>query len=626
MNKEVAGRYNIISIIKFILAMGISLFSLYTAAFGNYTSMIQGSIHLLFILPLIFLSFPFNKKNLGIADILLAVLGFISAGYMFVNYDAIIMRYGAMTQIDFFIGVLAVIMVLEATRRTVGLALVIISLVFIGYAFIGPSLPGFLNHQGYSLDEIAYQLYMTGEGIFGTPLTVAATVIVLYVLFGAFLDKSGGGKFFIDLANSLTGSFRGGPAKVAVVSSGLMGSISGSAVANVATTGAFTIPLMKKMGYKPHVAGAIEAVASTGGQIMPPVMGAVAFIMAEYTQIPYIEVIKYAFIPAFLYYFSVYWMVHLEAVKSGIEGLPKEERPLLISVLKSKGHLILPLIILVALMIYGFSPILTGFYAIVFTILIGAIRKETRLSFKNAIKALEDGAKSMLIISAACACAGVIIGIVTLTGIAATFSSMLVDAAGGSVLFLCVLTAVSSLIMGMGLPTAACYILLATMVAPALTNLGVSVIAAHLFILYYGCISVITPPLALAAYTGAGIAGANINATGFTAFRFGIVAYIVPFMFVFGPPLLLDGSISEIITAIITSLVGTILLTCGVQGWMLRRATPIERIILIVAALTLIKPGLVTDSIGLLLGGSILAYQFLRGNYYNKAKSVKGEV
>jgi len=232
----------------------------------------------------------------------------------------------------------------------------------------------------------------------------------------------------------------------------------------------------------------------------------------------------------------------------------------------------------------------------------------------------------MLIISAACACAGVIIGIVTLTGIAATFSSMLVDAAGGSVLFLCVLTAVSSLIMGMGLPTAACYILLATMVAPALTNLGVSVIAAHLFILYYGCISVITPPLALAAYTGAGIAGANINATGFTAFRFGIVAYIVPFMFVFGPPLLLDGSISEIITAIITSLVGTILLTCGVQGWMLRRATPIERIILIVAALTLIKPGLVTDSIGLLLGGSILAYQFLRGNYSSKAKSVKGEV
>lgn len=625
MNYEIAGRYNLVSIIKFLLAIGLSLFSLYTAAFGSYTSMIQGSIHLLFILPLVFLNFPFNKKNLSIADIILAILGFMAAGYMFINYNEITMRYGTVNTTDLIFGILAVVLVLEATRRTAGLALSLLAVIFILYAFTGTYLPGILGHQDYTLNQIIYQVYMTGEGIFGVPLTVAATVIVLYVLFGAFLDKSGGGMFFIDLANSLTGSLRGGPAKVAVVSSGLMGSISGSAVANVATTGAFTIPLMKKMGYAPYVAGAIEAVASTGGQIMPPVMGAVAFIMAEYTQIPYIEVIKYAVIPAFLYYFSVYWMVHLEAMKSEIKGLSKEERPQLVEVLKSKGHLLLPLIVLVYLLIKGYSPMLTGFYSIVFTIIIGAVRKETRLSLKNAVLALEDGAKSMLIISAACACAGIIIAIVTLTGIVANFSSILVDMAGGNVLFLSVLTAVASLIMGMGLPTAACYILLATMIAPALINLGVSVIAAHLFILYFGCISVITPPLALAAYTGAGIAGANINKTGFTAFKFGIAAYIVPFMFIFGPSLLWDGSIWEIITTIITSLVGITLLACGVQGWMLRKANVVERLFLIAAALCLIKPGLLTDGIGLLLGFSILVFQYYGKNYFKRSKSKKLE-
>ena len=426
------------------------------------------------------------------------------------------------------------------------------AILFLLYARFGPYLPGMLGHRGFAWKSIIRHMYLTLEGILGIPISVSSTFVFMFILFGTFLDKTGVGRFFIDLAYSLTGHLKSGPAMTAVVASGFMGSISGSSVANTVTTGAFTIPLMKETGYKPYFAGAVEAAASTGGQIMPPVMGAAAFIMAEFTGIPYVKIIAAAAIPAVLYYFAVGIMVHLEASRLGLKGIPKDGLPKLRNIIKTQGYLLLPLFVIVYFLVKGYTPLLAAFYAICISVVIAIIatlvKGDKSFGFKEFFSALEQGAKGSIGVACACACAGMVVGVVTLTGLGLRVAELIVTLAQGKLFLTLFFTMIASIILGMGLPTTAKYIVLATMAVPALLKLDVNLMAAHLFILYFGVIADITPPVALAAYAGAGIAGANSMKTGFQAVKLASAAFIVPYIFAYDSSLILvedviDGNI-----------------------------------------------------------------------------------
>ncbi|QUH24805.1 TRAP transporter permease [Serpentinicella alkaliphila] len=586
-----------------ILAIAMSLFHLYTAGLGSLLVMKQRSTHLLFVLSIGFLLYPIsktrNKNKIPFYDWIFAGAGVVVTSYIFLNFESIVRRGGMPTTLDIVFGITAVLLVLEMTRRSIGPELPIIAVIFIAYAFAGPYLPGVLGHRGYTLRRLVNQLYMTTEGIFGTPLGVSATFVFMFILFGSFLEITGVGQFFIDLAFSIAGHKKGGPAKAAVLASGFMGSISGSSIANTVTTGAFTIPLMKKVGYKPNFAGAVEAAASTGGQILPPVMGAAAFIMSEFTSIPYITIVKSAVVPALLYYLGVTVMVHLQASKQGLVGIPKEELPDLKATFSSGFHLLLPLIAVVGFLV-KYSPLKAAFNSIIIALVVCLFRKHTRIKPAAILYALEDGAKKAISVASACACAGIIVGIVTLTGLGLTFANLIVSFAGGKLLPTLILTMVASIILGMGLPTTAKYIVLATMAAPALVQLGVPLIAAHLFILYFGVIADVTPPVALAAYAGAGIAGGDSFKTGLQALKLGSAGFIVPFIFAINPSLLLINvsPIGAIVT-IATACVGIISFGAGIQGYLFTHARHYERALLLAAALMLIHPNVVIDGIGL---------------------------
>ncbi len=461
-------------------------------------------------------------------------------------------------------------------------------------------LPGILQHRGYSISRIAYQMYLTQSGIMGVPLGVCATVITLFILFGAFLEQSGGSKYFVDFAQLITGRSCGGPAKSAVVASGLMGTISGSTVANVVTTGNLTIPLMIKTGYSKVFASAVEAVASSGGQLAPPIMGAAAFLMAEMTGIQYVDIAFSASIPALLFYVSLFCMVHFEAKRMAIKPMNLAQLPKK-SVVLEGVHLFLPLVALIYLLINNYSPMYVGFWTILGTIAVSYARRNTRLNLRNIFNALKSGALNMMPVTAACASAGIVIGAVTVTGLPLKLSVLLIDLAGGSQFALLILTMVASLVLGMGLPTAPAYILLATLVAPALVQTGVPVIAAHMFIFYYGIISGITPPVALAAYAASGISGADPNRVGFKACSIGIATYIVPFMFVYGPALVNIGSLFAVLTSTLTALIGVVSLAVAVEGFFVKRCPIWQRIAFGAAALLLVYPEIATDVTGLVL-------------------------
>jgi TRAP transporter 4TM/12TM fusion protein len=421
------------------------------------------------------------------------------------------------------------------------------------------------------------------------------------VIFGAFLEASGTGQMFMDFATSLVGGARGGPGKISCVSSSLFGTISGSAVANVMVDGWLTIPLMKRTGFRHDFAAAVEAVASTGGQIMPPVMGAAAFVIAEFTGVPYIDICKHALIPALLYYLALFMAIHLEATKTGLMGVPKEERPRLGHVLVTQGHLFLPLAVIVYLMLAGYTPMYACIYATVAVIVLAALRAKTRMGVREILHALEFGAKNMLPVAAACACAGIVVGIINLTGLGLKFTGLMLYVAGDSLAPALFITMITGIILGMGLPTTAAYIVQAALLIPALIKLGVPLIAAHMFVFYFACISAITPPVAMAVYAAAGIAGSNLWRTGITAVKIGATGFIVPFMFAYGPSLLFLGTWWEILTAVATASLGVILLSAGLVGWFLREARFLDRVLLVVAAVLLIKPGLYTDLMGLAL-------------------------
>lgn len=600
-----------------VIAIGMSLFHLYTAGFGTLLSVRQRSLHLILAFTLGFMLYPAGKRSsktkASILDFGLAAIAIVVFGYLFVFVEEIARKGGDVSQIDIILGGLAILLTLEVTRRVVGPELPIVAILFLMYAKFGPYLPGVLAHRGFSYERIISHMYLTTEGLLGIPTGVSATFVFMFILFGAFLDKTGVGKFFIDLAYGLTGHLKSGPAMTAVVASGFMGSISGSSVANTVTTGAFTIPLMKRVGYKPHFAGAVEAASSTGGQIMPPVMGAAAFIMAEFTGIPYIKIIAAAAIPAVLYYFAVGTMVHLEASKLGLKGLPKEQLPSARKIMLNQGYLLVPLFVIIAFLIMGFTPLLSAFYAIGISVFmavaVSLIKKDHSFTPALFLSALEGGAKGALGVATACACAGMIVGVVTLTGLGLRIAELIVTLAQGMLIPTLFFTMIASIILGMGLPTTAKYIVLATMAVPALIKLEVNLMAAHLFILYFGVVADITPPVALAAYAGAGIAGANSMKTGFQAVKLASAAFLVPYIFAIDPRLILVKEIVgdqvtfmpfyTAIPVILTAMLGIVCLGAAVENFLLVKCRIYERVFLLAAALSLLVPGLYTDAFGL---------------------------
>ena len=600
-----------------ITAITFSLFQLYTASFGLLPAQMQRAVHLLFVLFLSYLLYPVRRgarqTRIPWYDGILSVLAASCAGYIAYNYTGLMDRAGAFTTLDIIVGIVGILVVLEACRRVVGLPILIIACSFIAYAFLGPYMPGFLNHRGYSFRRVVGHLFYTTEGILGLPLGVSSTFIFLFILFGAFLDKTGIGKFFIDIANAIAGFSAGGPAKVAVISSAMMGTISGSSVSNTVGTGSFTIPLMKNLGYKPEFAGAVEAAASTGGQLMPPIMGAAAFLMAETLGIPYLQVAVAAIIPAVLYFSGIFIMVHLEAKKLGLKGIPRDQLPRISKVMKEQGHLILPLITILYFLIQGSTPMKAALYGIITSVLAGMLRKNTRMGLRDFLEALENAGRTILGVAIACATAGIIIGIVTLTGLGLKMASGLVALAGGLKLPTLIFTMLASIVLGMGIPTTANYLITSTITAPAVVQLGVPVLAAHFFAFYFGIVADITPPVALATYAGSAIARGNPFKTGLTATRLAIAAFIIPYMFTLNPIILFIGATPlRVIQVLTTSLIGMLGVGAAMEGYLLGSVKIWERILYLAGGLLLIDPAYTTDMIGILLIITALLSQRIR--------------
>jgi TRAP transporter 4TM/12TM fusion protein len=604
------------TIIITVVGVAMSIFHIFTGQFGVYSAMIQRPVHLAFAFVIIFLLHPSKKEGgkwwMLFLDGVLILLSLFTLVHLVASFQEVVFRGGAATKLDLWLGGLLILLILEGTRRVLGWPLPIIASVFILYALFGKYLPGLWGHRGVDLESLISYQYLTTEGIFSLPLGVSATFIYIFILFGGFLVASGTGEFFIDFANSIAGHAIGGPAKVAVVSSAFFGTISGSAVANVVGTGSFTIPLMKRLGYRPAFAGAVEAVASTGGQIMPPVMGAAAFIIAEMLGIPYIKVAIAAAIPAILYYFALMYMVHLEAIRLGLRGLPKEELPNLWSTLRGRGYLLIPAILLVYWLTVGYSPMKAGVWAIGSVFVFSFFRRATWMGPMKLIEALKRGGTGCLEVATACACAGIVVGAITQTGLGLKFSTIVIEASKGYLPLALTFIAITSLILGMGVTTSAAYILTVILGGPVLVKLGVLPLAAHLFVFYYACLSCITPPVALAAYAGAGIAGANPFTVGFIAMRLALVAYIVPYFFVFQPVLIWQGDLLNILWAFFTAILGCIALGSGLMGQMLGKLGILSRLLLVGGGFALIKPGIYTDLFGMVVLSVILVLQFLK--------------
>ncbi|PAQ13137.1 C4-dicarboxylate ABC transporter [Bacillaceae bacterium SAOS 7] len=613
--------------IVFFGLLAFSLFQLYTAIFGVFTAQIQRSVHLGFALALIFLLYPANRKKRSIGkfqvawyDIVLAILSVYVGAYWPANIDEIVMRAGILTQMDFYTGLLAVILVLEATRRAVGLPITIIAILFLAYGYFGSYMPDFLSHRGLSGERLIQTMFFTTEGILGTPLAVSSTFIFLFLLFGAFLVKTGVGQYFNDLALAIAGRSTGGPAKVAIFSSALQGTISGSSVANVVTSGSFTIPMMKKLGYKKEFAGAVEAAASTGGQLMPPIMGAAAFLMVEFIGggLTYWDIAKAAVIPAVLYFTGIWIMTHFEAKRIGLKGLTKEQMPNRKEIFKQL-YLLLPIVAVIVLLMSGVTVTYAALYSILISIIVGFINRAAKMRWKDIIFALVDGARTALGVAAATAAAGIIVGIVTKTGLGLKLANGLLDLAGGLLLPTLFLTMIASIILGMGSPTTANYVITSTIAAPAIILLGVPDLSAHLFVFYFGIIADITPPVALAAFAAAGVSGGEPIRTGMQSAKLAIAAFIIPYVFVLSPQLLMiDTTPLQLVWVIFTALSGMIAIGAGMIGFWMRKLQWGERVLSITAGLLLIYPERISDVTGLTLFVALLVIQWFWKRDENK--------
>ena len=566
-----------------------------------------------------------NSKKAWFLDVLLIALSIATFVYALIEVDDVMERGGlSNTDADLIFGTVAVLIVLEITRRIVGWALPLIAMLFIAYAAFGFVIPGELGHRGYSYSRVISTLY-TYDGILGMPTAVAATFVAMFLVFGAILEATGAGNFFMDLARGLAGNQRGGPAKIATVSSAFFGTISGSAVANVAATGTFTIPMMKRIGYSPTFAGAVESTASTGGQIMPPVMAAGAFIMAEILATSYVSIMKAALVPAILFFVTVWITIDLRAAKLGLKGIPRAELPSVPKLLLSKGYILTPLVVLlIMLILVKSSPIKAAFWAMVSTLVVSYFRRETMLSPMGLVKALDRGGRSVIKVIAPCACAGIVVGAVGLTGFGMKIASLIMAFSGGIQFIALMLSMVVALLFGMGLPTTVSYLLCVAVLAPALIEMGILPIAAHLFIFYFACLSGITPPVGLAAFTGAGIAGSPPMETAFQAVKLSIAAFILPYMFCYHSSFLLMGSVVEIGQAILTALLGCWAIVVFLEGWLFGKCDIVVRLVFLSASLCLIYPGWKSDIAGvtLLTVGALLSWFKVQ----NEKKAVQAEV
>lgn len=603
MKRTLKGKYKLIASIT---AISLSIFELWVNSFGIMLDIKRNAIHLGFLLMLVFLFYPATRRsNLekpSPLDIILSILGLSVGLYILLFYDDLFARAGIAITRDYIFAILCIILLLEASRRSVGLAFCGLVVFFLLYAVYGYIFPGIFRHPGVSWTRTLYRMYLTYEGILGVTLSVSSTFIYLFILFSAFLEACGTAEFFNDLAIALAGSKRGGPAFVAVIASALMGTLSGSAVANVATTGTFTIPLMKKVGYKPHFAGAVEAAASTGGQIMPPIMGAAAFIMASFLQISYVKIMIAAVIPALLYYFAIAANVYLEAKRLNLRGVPPENLPSLKEVLLKRGFMISPLIVIMYLLLTGRTPLMAGFGGIITTILVSFIRKETRLTLRKLIRALEEGAYSALQVGIACAACGIIVGVAAVTGIGSIVAYSLLELSGGIPLVALFMIMIACIILSMGLPSTALYIVVATVAAPALINLGFLPLAAHFFVFYFGALSNVTPPVALASYTAAGLAGSDPTRTAITGLKLTLAGFIIPFVYTFNPMLLAQNiSLFPFITSLAECIVGVIALAIGTIGYTWREIKLWERGLFFLSAILLLLPLKMSSLYGIVL-------------------------
>ncbi|MFN3662000.1 TRAP transporter permease [Yoonia sp.] len=632
-----------------LTAITMSLFQMYTAGISPMGLFYQRSAHLGFVLFLAFLIFPItgatrSRGTLGwIADAGFLTAAFLSGFYIFYFLDDIVSRAGWWSRTDIIMGIIATVAVLEASRRVVGLGMTIIGLIAIAYALAGPRgalpwlgewMPGILSHRGASVDRLIGQLYLGQEGIFGLPLGVAATYVFMFVLFGAFLEVTGAGKFFIDLAFAATGRKPGGPAKAAVIASAGMGSISGSAIANVVTTGAFTIPLMKKLGYKPKEAGGIEAAASTGGQITPPLMGAGAFLISEYTNVPYIEIVMVSIFPAILYLGTVYLFVHLVAMKAGMTGMKASELPVIRHVLAAGWQFIVPLLVLIYLLVNNISPTRVGFWAIISVIAVTALRSGFTLivldpqngkplsfdrlrdavisGLKLMAQALELGARNAVAVSVACAVAGIIVGVVGLTGLGLKFSSMMISMSGGSLVLALIFVLIASLILGMGLPVTAAYIVLIVLVGPALSNeFGVPLLIAHLVVFWYSQDSNVTPPIALAGFAGAAIAGSKPMETSMQAWKYAKGLYLIPAFMVFNPEIIMGGETWYVIWTGVLVVIGLVGFAAAIEGYLFTWMDKLSRLLIIPGVICIFNPSELIEAAGGMFVLALLVWNFV---------------
>ncbi len=634
-----------------ILLAALSCFHYYTAGFGLLRESTHRGIHLAFVLGLIFLVFGFTKKSktdgflaigrIPIYDWLLAIVAAVTCFYVPFVFDDLAFRVGDPLPVDVIFGSLMVILTLEATRRSMGIALPIIALGFILYALFGQYAPGVLVHPGASWKGLVNHLYLTSQGIYGIAVGVVATYVFHFVLFGVLANRVGAGQLFIDLASCVAGRYAGGPAKVSVFSSALFGMISGSSIANTVTTGALTIPAMKRVGYRPHFAAAVEATSSTGGQITPPIMGAAAFIMIEFLEMPYRTILLAATVPALMHYLGIFTMVHLEAKRLGLRGLRPDEMPQFVKVLREGWPALIPLVLLIAIISSGRTPYNAAFWGITACIVVGFLNPRNRLTLPDLYGCLKLGAKYALAVGAAAAAVGIIVGVVSLTGMGFKVSFMvtstaqqlaelivpfipfgLTDLSGATLFLTLIFTAIACILLGAGIPTTATYIVLVSIAAPALGLLGVAPIVAHFFVFYYGVLADITPPVALAAYAGAGIAGANPFKAGNTAFRLASAKALVPFVFVYSPAMLIvtDGFTWQVfVSTVIGCAIGIMLIGAALTGYFLTNMTMVERVVTFFAALLFVAPGIKSGAIGLVLIAPVLVSQFVRTNRKRKS-------
>ena len=618
--------WNIRRILIFTIAIAMALFHMYTAGVRQLPGVQQRTIHLSFALALIFLMFPFKTKSdeaekakvadehrpLSTMDISFLILSFFIGLYVFIEYENLSFRTGMPNFLDSLCSLLAIILVLEATRRVIGWTMVIICFLGFVYLAFGNYLPHYLAHTGFTFEQVINFIFFSTDGILGPALAVSATIIVVFIIFGSFLQTSGAGPLFIDTGMAFFGKYRGGPAKAAVLGSCLFGMITGSQVANVAAVGVFTIPLMKKGGYRPEVAAAIEAVGSTGSMIMPPVMGAAAFIIPEIIGGTYLDVVRAAIIPALLFYTALYMVVELQAVKLGLRGFPKSELPDLRTVLRERGHMLFPIGVLIYFLAIKMStPPRAAFWAAVACILASQLRRGTRMGIREIASALEKGAKGSLIVAACCASAGLITGTIAMAGLGERFSDVLITVAGGSLFLLLFLTMIASLVLGLPLPPVTCYLILAVLAAPALIKLGVNPMAAHLFVFFFGTLGNISPPVAPTSFAAAGLAGSDPVRTTNLAFLFSIPVFLIPYIFVYRTELLLMGSLGMILYQVFSSFIGISCMAIAFQGQLFRELKWGERLFFLIGGFLLVYPHWVSDLVGYIILVLITSWHLL---------------